>query len=151
MQNKSVTLPINNNRHSTRTWEEINKKEKLHRHHSHSMGKHKNRLSSIIYCLLSIATSLLPSECCWNVCVCVCAACFRFLFQHFSLFFPYPKLCCAGLLCLYFSSWPELWGNFYFVSPLFARVDGCCVCVRSNRFRPGQNLSKEKTNRGGGV
>lgn len=72
MQNKSVTLPINNNRHSTRTWEEINKKEKLHRHHSHSMGKHKNRLSSIIYCLLSIATSLLPSECCWNVCVCVC-------------------------------------------------------------------------------
>jgi hypothetical protein len=25
------------------------------------------------------------------------------------------------------------------------------VCVRPNRFRPGQNLSKEKTNGGGGT
>jgi hypothetical protein len=95
MQNKSVALPINNNRHSTHT---LGKKEDKNQPIDTATRWENTRVATAaIYCLLSIATSLLPSECCWNVCV--CAACFRFLFQLFSFFSFLLKLCCAGL-CL---------------------------------------------------
>jgi hypothetical protein len=97
MQNKSVALPINNNRHSTHTAHTLGKKEdkKTSHRHSHSMGKHKSRHSSNI--LSPIHRNIAAAQRVLLECVCVCVRLVFVSSFSFSLSSLLPKLCCAGL------------------------------------------------------
>jgi hypothetical protein len=72
------------------------------------MGKHKSRHSSNI--LSPIHRNIAAAQRVLLECVCVCGL-FSFPLSAFLFLLSFPScavLDCALLLCLYFSSWPEL-------------------------------------------